>query len=84
MLDLQTQLADLPADDSCTQLLNHLGSAAPQLKVHINAALNVGVSKAEIVEILIQMVAYAGFPAALNAMALAKEVFAARESRESA
>ena len=61
-----------------------MGNAAPQLKVHINAALNVGVSKAEIVEIIIQMVAYAGFPAALNAMALAKEVFATRESRESA
>jgi 4-carboxymuconolactone decarboxylase len=64
--------------------LTAMGNAAPQLKVHINAALNVGVSKAEIVEILIQMVAYAGFPAALNAMALAKEVFATRESRESA
>jgi len=64
--------------------LTAMGNAAPQLKVHINAALNVGVSKGEIVEILIQMVAYAGFPAALNAMALAKEVFATRESRESA
>jgi len=57
-----------------------MGTAAPQLLVHINAALNVGVSKTEIVEIIIQMVAYAGFPAALNAMALAKEVFAERQS----
>ena len=64
--------------------LTVMGNAAPQLKVHINAALNVGVSETEIVEIIIQMVAYAGFPAALNAMALAKEVFAARESRGSA
>ena len=64
--------------------LTAMGNAAPQLKVHINAALNVGVSKAEIVEIIIQMVAYAGFPAALNAMALAKEVFAARASSERA
>jgi 4-carboxymuconolactone decarboxylase len=64
--------------------LTAMGNAAPQLKVHINAALNVGVSEAEIVEIIIQMVAYAGFPAALNAMALAKEVFAEREAGESA
>ena len=64
--------------------LTAMGNAAPQLKVHINAALNVGVSKTEIVEIIIQMVAYAGFPAALNAMALAKEVFAERETGEGA
>jgi len=64
--------------------LTAMGNAAPQLKVHINAALNVGVSKGEILEIIIQMVAYAGFPAALNAMALAKEVFAEREVGESA
>lgn len=64
--------------------LTAMGNAAPQLKVHINAALNVGVSETEIVEIIIQMVAYAGFPAALNAMALAKEVFAEREAGESA
>ena len=61
--------------------LTAMGNAAPQPKVHINAALNVGVSQAEIVEIIIQMVAYAGFPAALNAMALAKEVFAERRSK---
>ena len=64
--------------------LTAMGNAAPQLKVHINAALNVGVSKTEIVEVIIQMVAYAGFPAALNAMALAKEVFAERDSPKQA
>jgi 4-carboxymuconolactone decarboxylase len=55
--------------------LTALGNAAPQLKVHINAALNVGCSKEEIVEIIIQMAVYAGFPAALNGMFAAKEVF---------
>ena len=54
-----------------------LGNAAPQLKVHIQAGLNVGLSKAEIVEILMQMSVYAGFPAALNGLFCAKEVFAA-------
>lgn len=46
-----------------------------QLKVHIQAALNVGVTKVEIVEIILQMALYAGFPAAINAMQAAREVF---------
>ncbi|HWR26230.1 MAG TPA: carboxymuconolactone decarboxylase family protein, partial [Methanosarcina sp.] len=58
--------------------LTALGNARPQLKVHINAALNVGCSKEEIIEIIIQMAVYAGFPAALNAMFAAKEVFQER------
>jgi 4-carboxymuconolactone decarboxylase len=43
--------------------------------VHIHGALNIGVSRQEIIEIIIQMAIYAGFPAALNAMHAAKEVF---------
>jgi 4-carboxymuconolactone decarboxylase len=53
-----------------------LGNAVPQLKVHIGAGLNVGLSRDEIVEILMQMAVYAGFPAALNGLNAAKEVFA--------
>lgn len=53
-----------------------LGNATPQLKVHIEAGLNVGLSRQEIVEILMQMAVYAGFPAALNGLFAAKEVFA--------
>jgi 4-carboxymuconolactone decarboxylase len=56
-----------------------LGNAAPQLKVHIEACLNVGVSREEIVEVLMQMAVYAGFPAAVNGLFAAKEVFAARD-----
>ena len=52
-----------------------LGNAPLQLKVHIRSALNVGVSRREIIEIIIQMAVYAGFPAALNAIRAAKEVF---------
>ncbi|MBX8532863.1 carboxymuconolactone decarboxylase family protein [Pseudomonas cichorii] len=55
-----------------------MGTATPQLKVHIEAALNVGLSQAEITEILMQMAVYAGFPAALNGLCAAKEVFAGR------
>jgi 4-carboxymuconolactone decarboxylase len=53
-----------------------LGHAAPQLKVHIRAGLNVGLTQGEIVEILMQMAVYAGFPAALNGLFAAREVFA--------
>lgn len=59
--------------------LTALGNAAPQLKVHIHGALNVGCSRQEIVEVIIQMAVYAGFPAALNGMAAAKEVFKGRD-----
>ena len=59
--------------------LTALGHSLPQLKVHINGALNVGCTREEVIEIIIQMAVYAGFPAALNAMAIAKEVFEARE-----
>lgn len=58
--------------------LTALGNAAPQLKVHIEGALNVGVSQEEIVEVIMQMAVYAGFPAALNGLFAAKEVFAER------
>jgi 4-carboxymuconolactone decarboxylase len=49
--------------------LASLGNADPQLRIHIRAATTVGVTKAEIIEILMQTAVYAGFPAALNALA---------------
>lgn len=58
--------------------LTALGNAAPQLKVHVHGALNVGASRAEIVETIMQMAVYAGFPAALNGLAVAQEVFEQR------
>ena len=54
--------------------LTAMGTAAPQLKVHIHAALHVGCSPEEIREIIIQMCGYAGFPATLNAMGTLMEV----------
>jgi 4-carboxymuconolactone decarboxylase len=44
-----------------------------------NASLNIGCSREEIVETIIQMAVYAGFPAALNGLFLAKEVFEERK-----
>jgi 4-carboxymuconolactone decarboxylase len=58
--------------------LTTLGHAQPQLKVHVHGALNVGCTAAEVVEVIIQMASYAGFPAALNAMSTARQVFEER------
>lgn len=55
--------------------LTVMGNAAPQLKVHIHAGLNVGCSKEEIIEVIMQMSVYGGFPCALNGLFVAKEVF---------
>lgn len=58
--------------------LTALGTAAPQLRVHLQGALNVGVTREEIVETIMMMGIYAGFPAALNGLFAAREVFAAQ------
>ncbi|MDR2623202.1 MAG: carboxymuconolactone decarboxylase family protein [Methanobrevibacter sp.] len=55
--------------------LTAMGNASKQLEHHINAALNVGNSPKEIVEAIMQMSAYAGFPAAINGITSAKKVF---------
>ena len=55
-----------------------MGTARSQLMVHVGAALNVGCTPRKIVEVILQMSVYAGFPAALNGMFAAKEVFAER------
>ncbi len=62
--------------------LTALGNAQPQLKVHIHGALNVGCSREEVVETILQMAVYAGFPAALNGMTVAQAVFQERDSEQ--
>jgi 4-carboxymuconolactone decarboxylase len=60
-------------------ILTALGGCEPQLEVHVNASLNVGLTPVEIVEALIHAAVYCGFPKALNAMFVAKRVFAERD-----
>jgi 4-carboxymuconolactone decarboxylase len=60
--------------------LTALGNAPGQLKAHIEGALNVGLTREEICEVLMQMAVYAGVPAAINAMKIAGEVFGGREA----
>ncbi len=56
--------------------LTTLGYASKELRPHIQASLNVGCTRQEVIEVMMQMAVYAGFPAALNALMVAKEVFA--------
>ena len=71
-LDLKTrELATVAA-------LTVMGNARPQLEVHLAAALNVGATREEIIETIIQMSLYAGFPAALNAITALRAVLEAR------
>lgn len=70
---------DLKTRELCTVAAITVLGAIPQLKDHINAALNVGNSPSEIVEIIMQMSAYCGFPKAINGIVAAKEVFVERD-----
>ena len=49
-----------------------------ELKLHINGALNNGVSKEQIREVFLQVAIYCGVPAAVVCFRCAKEVFAER------
>ncbi|MBO9711694.1 carboxymuconolactone decarboxylase family protein [Sphingomonas sp.] len=44
------------------------GDAIPQLRVHVAAALRIGWSREALVEALMQVAIFAGFPAAINAI----------------
>ncbi|HMA77111.1 MAG TPA: carboxymuconolactone decarboxylase family protein [Candidatus Krumholzibacteriaceae bacterium] len=61
--------------------LTTMGNAEPQLKVHIHSALNNGATREEVVEVILQMSVYAGFPAAINALYTAREIFRGRDEK---
>ncbi len=56
-----------------------LGTAAPQLRTHIGGALRCGVSRDQLIEIMMQLVPYVGVAAAINGVAACREVFAAQD-----
>jgi 4-carboxymuconolactone decarboxylase len=67
-LDLVTRQFVLIA--SCVTL----GHAEPQLRAHVEAALNIGATKQQIVEVILQLTFYAGGPAVRNALVSLKDV----------
>ncbi|MFQ2659922.1 carboxymuconolactone decarboxylase family protein [Aeromonas caviae] len=74
-----------PGIDLCTRemltvaTLMGMGTAPGQLEFHIRAALNVGVSRETIIEILLQVAVYAGVPACMNGISAARSAFAAHD-----
>ena len=70
------QVIDLKTRELCTvAALTVQGFSQPELRLHVRAALRCGASRGEVAEIITQMIAYAGFPAATNALMTMKEVF---------
>ncbi|GAB2523710.1 carboxymuconolactone decarboxylase family protein [Nocardia heshunensis] len=59
-------------------ILSALGGCEIELDVHINAALNVGLTPTEISEALLHTAVYAGMPRSINATLVAKKVFTER------
>lgn len=55
-------------------------SLAHELEIHIRGALNHGVTRVEIEEVMLTMVLYGGFPRAIDGMHLARKVFAAADA----
>lgn len=73
-------------DDRSRQLvtigvLTALGGCEPQLKVHISASLNVGITPEEIHEAILHAAVYCGFPRALNASFAAQEAIDAHDTK---
>lgn len=79
------QVVSRPELDLCTRelvtvaSLTTQGNAPRQLTAHVNGALNAGCKPEAVVEVVTQMAVYAGFPAALNGLAVVKDVFAERK-----
>jgi 4-carboxymuconolactone decarboxylase len=74
-LDRRTrQLATIAA-------LTALGNAQPQLELHVQGALKAGCKPQEIIEVILQMTVYCGFPAAINALSVVRDVVPGPGSR---
>ena len=61
--------------------LTAVGGAVLPLKSHISGALNVGWSREEVTECILQTAVYAGFPKAVNGVFAAREVFKERDEK---
>ncbi len=63
--------------------LTAMGNAPEQLAFHMRGALNVGVTREELLEIVIQMAVYAGVPACMNGLTAYRAAIAAATERTS-
>nr|WP_035510584.1 carboxymuconolactone decarboxylase family protein [Halobacillus karajensis] len=67
-----------------SSLVTQGAGSLPQLELHINTALNAGLSEKEIIEAMIQLIPYVGFPSVINALTQAQRVFQERQTKEKA
>jgi 4-carboxymuconolactone decarboxylase len=75
-------VVDLKTRELCTvAALTVQGFSLPELSLHIGAALRCGATRGEVAEIITQMIAYCGFPAATNALMTMKQVFEAIDAK---
>ncbi|MEQ1696390.1 MAG: carboxymuconolactone decarboxylase family protein [Hyphomicrobiaceae bacterium] len=63
--------------------LTILGDSRHELEIHIQSALRIGLTRTEIVEVIMQMAIYGGFPRALSALSAAKSAFATADQQNS-
>ena len=79
----RTEQLDLKSREIATvAALTAMGTAQPQLKVHIRSALKVGITQAQLAEIIGHVGVYAGVPAAMNAFYAMKQAITEREAQQ--
>ncbi len=66
---------DLKSRSMCTVAVLTALSRSPELDIHIRGALNLGITKEEILEILIHVGVYAGLPVTVEALRVARKIF---------
>lgn len=62
-----------------TTIAGLVAQGMPQIEIHINSGLNVGLTPEEIVGCIVHLLPYTGFPRVLNALKVAKKVFEERD-----
>lgn len=62
-----------------TTIAGLVAQGMPQIEIHINSGLNVGLTPEEIVGCIVHLLPYTGFPRVLNALTVAKRVFEERD-----
>ena len=74
----RTGLADKSREIAAVSCLIGQHNTGLPLKSHLNGMLNIGWTKAEIIEVIIYLTAYAGFPSCVDAMQILKQVLVER------
>src|SRR6266852_4467616 len=63
-------------------MLTAIGGREPQLRVHLNSALNAGLTPDELYEIILHTLIFAGFPTAINALTVLGDFLSKRDGTQ--